>query len=379
MSYNPATDFSALWRNIAGVVSKVEMPTLDLVVSALARANLITLVASAMAPVANQSTTAWLDTQTPSWAGEGTLNLWNPATTAYVAATPALFVIMLQTAAGQNGVSWWTSAGGPPSNTVGNNGDFAIRTDEPHGIYGPKAAGAWPANPIPGTTDTITSLALENTFGTAEGALIYRGPAVWSALEIGTPLDVLISAGGIPAWDGLSALFDVLFSAAQGSILYRDAGAWQAIAPGAINQVLTTQGAGADPTWTAKSSEFTSGTTMIFQQSSAPTGWTKQTTLNDCGLRVVSGAVGTTGGSAFSTVFAQSAVGSTTETIATMPNHTHPTNAMIYNNAFGVGTGAVDVPNNIGATNDSTGGGGSHTHSVNLTLAYTDVIIATKN
>ena len=34
-----------------------------------------------------------------------------------------------------------------------------------------------------------------------------------------------------------------------------------------------------------------SGTTMLFQQSTAPTGWTKQTTHNDKALRVVTGTV----------------------------------------------------------------------------------------
>jgi hypothetical protein len=379
--YNPATDFLALWRNIAGAVSKVETPGLDYVVAALARAGLITLVSSATAPVASQATTAWLDTQTPSWAGEGTLNLWNPVTTAYVPATAALFLDLLQASAGQNGVSWWTSTGGPPLNTVGNNGDFAVRLDEPNGIYGPKAAGAWPANPIPGTTDTITSLALDNTFGAAEGALIVRGPAVWQALENAGGFALLVASGAVPAWLGMSALLDTLFGNAQGSILFRGAGLWEALAPNTANLVLTTNGAGADPSWTPKNSEFSSGTVMIFQQSAAPTGWTKQTVLNDCGLRVTNGTVGFTGGSAFSTVFAQSAVGSTTETIATMPNHFHSDlvaaafagvqGGSTFLNAWVSGTA-------IGSTG-AIGGGGSHNHSINLTLAYTDVIIASKN
>ena len=51
---------------------------------------------------------------------------------------------------------------------------------------------------------------------------------------------------------------------------------------------------------------FPSGTKMLFHQSAAPTGWTKQTTINDSALRVVSGTSGGgTGGSvAFSTLFA---------------------------------------------------------------------------
>jgi hypothetical protein len=51
------------------------------------------------------------------------------------------------------------------------------------------------------------------------------------------------------------------------------------------------------------SSEFPSGTALVFQQTAAPTGWTKSVTHNDKALRVVSGAVGSGGASAFSSVF----------------------------------------------------------------------------
>ena len=37
---------------------------------------------------------------------------------------------------------------------------------------------------------------------------------------------------------------------------------------------------------------FPSGTKMLFQQTAAPTGWTKDTGSNDVALRVVSGTVG---------------------------------------------------------------------------------------
>lgn len=51
------------------------------------------------------------------------------------------------------------------------------------------------------------------------------------------------------------------------------------------------------------SESFVAGTLMLFQQSSAPTGWTKQTTHNDKVLRVVSGAAGSGGSTAFTSVF----------------------------------------------------------------------------
>jgi hypothetical protein len=49
-----------------------------------------------------------------------------------------------------------------------------------------------------------------------------------------------------------SGLLDVLGST-RGSVLYRAAGGWAPLTPGTAGQFLTTQGAGADPTWTTSS------------------------------------------------------------------------------------------------------------------------------
>lgn len=381
MAYSPTTDFIGLWRNIAGTVSKLEMPGLDYVVDALARAGLFTLSVSATAPVANQSTTAWLQAAVPSNSAEGVLNLWNPATSAYAPATATLFLDLLQASAGQNGVSWWTSTGGPPLNTVGNNGDFAVRTDTPNGIYGPKALGAWPANPVPGTADAITSTSLDNTFGTAQGQIVYRGPALWQALALGAANSALVSAGGTPAWEGVSALLDAVFGAVQGSLLFRDAGAWNELPPGTATQVLSSGGPGANPIWSPRTPEFASGTTMLFQQTAAPTGWTKQVLLNDYGLRVTSGVAGSTPGTPFSTVFAQTAVGNTALTVAQIPPHTHGVPYIIDTGiqANAPPGGHIYAPGGTTITDGGTGGGLAHTHAVNLALSYVDVIIASKN
>jgi hypothetical protein len=379
MSYNPTTDFLGLWRLSGGQVSKVEMPGLDYVVAALARAGLISLSVGATAPVVSQSTTAWLQTAVPSNSAEGVLQLWNAATAAYVAATPALLLDMLQASAGQNGSSWWTTTGGPPLNTVGNNGDFAIRLDNPNGIYGPKALGAWPALPVPGTTVGLTSLELDNTFGTAEGQMLYRGPALWQALAIGAANTVAVSSGSIPQWEALSTLLDTIFGVTIGSVLYRNPGGWSELPPGAAGLVLTSNGAGASPSYIAAPSTFPSGTTMLFQQTAAPTGWTKQTAINDYGLRVTSGTAGTTPGTAFSTVFAQTTVGNTTLSVAQIPTHTH----QYISPALGVGTGTspnyFDSSQVAGTTDGGTGGNGAHGHSIQLALSYVDVIIASKN
>ena len=381
MAFNPVTDFLGLWRLSGGNVSALQMPGLDFVVAALARAGVVSLSVSATAPVANQSITAWLQAAVPSYSAEGVLNLWDKVTSAYAPATPKLFLQFLEACAGETGATWLTIAGGPPANTAGNDGDFAIRTDEPGGIYGPKTLGAWPATPIPGTTDVVSSTALDNTFGGAEGTTIYRGPAAWQGLSIGAEDAVLVSIGGVPAWDALSALFDTVFGAAQGSVLYRDALTWNDLPPGGPGQVLATGGAGANPSWVAKTPEFPSGTSMLFRQTTAPTGWTKQTALTDYGIRVTSGAVGTTGGTPFSTVFAQTAVGNTTLSATQMPSHAHQYLAVRAGGAALSGGSAPSTAENTDTLSQTqfAGGSTSHTHSISLAMAYLDVIIATKD
>ena len=131
---------------------------------------------------------------------------------------------------------------------------------------------------------------------------------------------------------------------------------------------------------------FTAGTLVLFQQTAAPTGWTKVTTQNDKALRVVSGTASTGGSVAFTTAFASQAVagtvGSTTLTTAQMPAHTHPSSL------FTNDCGATLSPNTFGKAasilTGSTGGGGSHNHTftgtaINLAVQYVDVIIASKN
>lgn len=378
MVYTPSTDFVGLWRASGGNVSKLEMPGLDFVISALARAGVINVTVSATAPVANQSTTAWLRAAVPSFSAEGTFFLWDKVTTTYLAATPALFFQFLEACAGEASVSWWTSAGGPPLNTVGSNGDFAIRLDAPYGIYGPKAAGAWPAAPIPGTTDAVTSTSLDNLFGSTRGSMIKRGAAAWDALAIGTANQLLGTDGTDPVWFTLNTLLDTLFTNVRGSILFRGAAGWDDLPPGVATQVLATGGPGADPTWSPRAAEFPSGTRMLFQQTNAPTGWTKDVTLNDYGLRVTNGVAGVTPGHAFSSVFAQTATGSHVLDITEIPSHTHPFLGPGADVTTGGGGFAAGGARGAVVTSP-TGGGLGHTHPVDLALSYLDVIIAQKD
>lgn len=147
---------------------------------------------------------------------------------------------------------------------------------------------------------------------------------------------------------------------------------------------------------------FDPGTTMVFNQTNAPTGWTKVTdiNMNDSSLRVVTGSAGSGGTEAFSATFGDrtvsstsvsATIGNTTLSLSQSPSHSHgiPHRS---NSAGGGGNNDVcrDGSNSGGYASytQSRGGNGSHTHSLSDTLhdhtldmnvKYIDVILATKN
>lgn len=144
---------------------------------------------------------------------------------------------------------------------------------------------------------------------------------------------------------------------------------------------------------TLSSNPIPTGTLMLFQQTAAPTGWTKQTTHDNKALRVVSGTASSGGTTAFTSVFANQtpsitlsglSAGATTLSTAQMPSHTHP-----YHSELAGGSKGASGGYNFGTTDTgATGGGGSHTHSVSgsgsssaitLNVQYVDLIIASKN
>lgn len=155
------------------------------------------------------------------------------------------------------------------------------------------------------------------------------------------------------------------------------------------------------------------GATMIFQQTSAPTGWTKDTTLDDLTLRVTNSTGGGTGGSTvFTTIYSASravsgTVGSmpvsltpTTITSSFIPSHSHgtyPLTSVPGSASFGPtanpGVTAGSFLSSGGLTASLSGSGGSdtaHTHTagtysgsfsgtaINMGVKYVDFIIASK-
>lgn len=122
-----------------------------------------------------------------------------------------------------------------------------------------------------------------------------------------------------------------------------------------------------------------SGTRMLFQQTSAPVGWTKDVTHNDKALRVVGGIAGSGGTVNFSAAFVAGRVGDTTLTIDQIPGHDHGTPAYARDGSsahLGDGGGTATFP---GVKTGQTGGGLSHSHTIDLAIKYVDIIIATKN
>lgn len=159
-----------------------------------------------------------------------------------------------------------------------------------------------------------------------------------------------------------------------------------------------------DNSWAAIAG-FPSGTVMLFAQTSAPTGWTKDTTnFNNSALRVVTGSVVNGGSVDFTTAFASQtpsgsvsintsglSAGATTLSTSQIPSHTHTIGS--------AGDGSESpLSARYGANptatynSGSTGGGNSHSHSmsgsatgsftgnaINLAVKYVDVIRATKD
>jgi hypothetical protein len=147
---------------------------------------------------------------------------------------------------------------------------------------------------------------------------------------------------------------------------------------GTSGQFLQSDGDGTF-TWADAGGGFPSGTRMAFQQTAAPTGWTKQTAaaINDALLRLVTGTVSSGGSTAFSTYNSATTTGATTLSTAQIPSHTHSYTRSNYNISGG-GEGST-AGGAQGTSTGATGGNGSHTHSLTKSIKYYDFIVASKD
>ena len=170
----------------------------------------------------------------------------------------------------------------------------------------------------------------------------------------------------------------------------------QLVAPGTTGNVLTSNGT----TWVSSSGSFPSGTRMTFNQTNAPTGWTKDTSTNNTAFRLVSGNVSSGGSVDFTTAFRATtpvtvtsmsgSAGSTTLSTPQIPSHSHDT--VITDTSPGGVSGDLARTNPYSSrttiATGNTGGGGGHTHpfsfstgsgTVDLSVRYVDLIIAQKD
>lgn len=170
MVYNPANDFVSISRLVAGAIHRAELPGLDFVIAALNRAGILNISLSATAPVANQSTTAWLQLASPSYSAEGSFQLWNGA--AYVPATMRLLLEMLAQAE--------------------------------------KVAAS-----------TIAISALLDTLSTTQGAIVARGASSWQAIAAGTNGFILTSngPGTLPTWQAPGSTGVSSFNTRTGAVV----------------------------------------------------------------------------------------------------------------------------------------------------------------
>jgi hypothetical protein len=190
-------------------------------------------------------------------------------------------------------------------------------------------------------------------------------------------------------------------------VAYGTGSAYAFTAAGTTGQVLSAT-TGSAPTWaTISTKAFPTGTRMSFQQSAAPTGWTKDTTagLDNAAMRIVTGSVVNGGSVNFTTAFASQTpsgsvsitavsgtAGATTLTTPQIPSHTHTVTGLgPAQSGTNLGRGpSFPSPDFYTATTSATGGGGSHDHpfsfssgsgtftgnAINLAVKYYDFIIA---
>lgn len=273
--------------------------------------------------------------------------------------------------------------------------------------------GLTPSTATSGAVTVAGTLAVANggtgaTTSTGSGSVVLATSPTLVTPALGTPSSgTLTNCTGLPvAGGGTGRASHTAYAVICGGTTTTTA--QQSIASvGTAGQVLTSNGAGALPTFQDAGGGFASGTVMLFAQTAAPTGWTKNTTQNDnSALRLVTGTASTGGSVAFTTAFASQtptgsvtissvsgSAGATTLTTPQIPSHTHTYSGSNTNTSGQSGIGSGYATQNQSLNTGSTGGDGSHTHpfsftsgaatfagnAINLAVNYVDVIRASKD
>lgn len=135
------------------------------------------------------------------------------------------------------------------------------------------------------------------------------------------------------------------------------------------------------------------GSLVTFQQTSAPTSWTKQTSHDNKALRVVSGVAGSGGSTVFTSVFTSRSISGHTLSEGEMPSHRHTIQSPVHDTGSSASQGFPAGNNhNSFRTSDRfgdtrtyeminlTGSSNSHSHAaLDFAVQYVDLIICSKN
>lgn len=162
-----------------------------------------------------------------------------------------------------------------------------------------------------------TTLTLDPALG-AQGAVLYRNASGWVTLAPSTAGYVLTTQGAAanPTWaaaaggvsDGDKGQIVVAGTGsdwtidpslgAQGAVLYRNASGWTALGPGTSGQVLQTNGAAANPSWSTPSGGALTATYIGYGNGSnvltGEAGFTYNATSNTLAVPNIDASTGTT-------------------------------------------------------------------------------------
>lgn len=135
---------------------------------------------------------------------------------------------------------------------------------------------------------------------------------------------------------------------------------------------------------------FPVGTRMVFQMTTPPTGWTKETgaAYDDAALRFETGTISTGGSVAFNDVFKSwtftGTVGSDTPSTTKMAAHAHTISMQVDDNSADAGNHARrDDTTNGNVNTSSVGSGAAHDHTLTMNAAslavkYVEACVAEK-
>ena len=200
---------------------------------------------------------------------------------------------------------------------------------------------------------------------------------VTTALGTKADASTTISAGGLLTGGGsLAANRTITLTAASQAQAEAGTDTSTAMTPQRVKQAIDAL---------SPAGPIPSGTIMLFQQTSAPTGWTKLVSNDNAALRLVTGTASTGGTYNFTSVFQGTNYTNSAPTGGN-ESHSHTVSNVFVFNASNIG--GYDIAPNGGGTGNAdlsspstglSGSGSSHQHVMDLAVKYVDVIAASRD